>query len=79
MVSKAATFGQSLVPQEHRCLVLAAEGLTYAEIGRVLFVARTTVHSHLRCVRIKLGARNTRDAVRIGYETGLLPAKVGRP
>lgn len=50
-------------PREIEVLALVAEGLTQREIAAELRVTEETVRTHVRRVRLKLGARNQRHAV----------------
>ena len=59
-----------LSERESEVVVLVAEGLTNAEIGRALFLGRETVKTHLSRAYRKLGVRNRTEAVRFVLETG---------
>lgn len=61
-----------LSPREAQILELLAEGLTYQEIATRLGIAHETVKRTARDIRERLGARNTANAVAIGFRTGLL-------
>lgn len=63
---------EPLTPREREILGLMARGLANKEIGRSLRVTVQTVKNHVHNVLKKLGARRRRDAVRLGYELGLL-------
>ncbi|UDY37464.1 response regulator transcription factor [Dermatobacter hominis] len=54
--------GQGLSMRESEVLVLAAEGLTNAEIGRALYIGTETVKSHLHAAYTKLKVRNRVEA-----------------
>jgi two-component system, NarL family, nitrate/nitrite response regulator NarL len=62
----------ALTPRERDVLALVAKGCSAPEIGRHLFVSRTTVRSHLRNVYEKLGVSDRAEAVAEGFRRGLL-------
>ncbi|HET9724894.1 MAG TPA: response regulator transcription factor [Actinomycetota bacterium] len=61
-----------LTESERRVLALVGKGMSNEEIGRELFVAETTVRTHLRHILDKLGLRNRVQAVVFAYDTGLV-------
>jgi LuxR family maltose regulon positive regulatory protein len=61
----AAVITESLTRKELQVLRLAAEGLSNEQIGTRMFVAETTIRTHLRNINVKLDTRNRMEAVQL--------------
>jgi two-component system, NarL family, response regulator DesR len=60
----------SLSDRQLEVLRLVAEGLSYEEIGKRLFISANTVKFHLRSIYMRLGVRNRVAAARMLSERG---------
>jgi DNA-binding NarL/FixJ family response regulator len=61
-----------LTPTERKVLTLIGQGYSNSEIAASLFVADTTVRTHVRHIFEKLGLRDRVQAVVFAYSTGLV-------
>jgi DNA-binding NarL/FixJ family response regulator len=65
---RAASLEHQLSPRELEILALVAAGETDRDIARQLFIATTTVYSHLERIRDKTGARRRAQLTRLYLE-----------
>jgi len=61
-----------LTRRELECLCLSAEGKSVSEIALVLSRKSSTVKSHLKSVRQKIGVRSTKHAAIIAIKRGMI-------
>ncbi len=61
-----------LTPAERKILTCVGKGLSNEEIAAELFVADTTVRTHIRHILDKLHLRDRVQAVILAYDTGLV-------
>ena len=71
-IRRARSADQELTQRELRVLKLLHGDLPERDIGRELYVAHNTVHSHVRAIYRKLGVSSRADALERGRELGLL-------
>jgi len=64
--------------REEQCLIWAARGKTYQEIGEILELTFGSVKTHLDSARHKLNCMNLTHTVAVAVATEVIPAKVVR-
>jgi len=74
MMRRSSTGSESsrLSEREHEVLLLLADGLGAAEIGKRLYVSESTAKSHIARIYQKLGAANRAQALVTAMRVGLL-------
>ena len=70
---------RALTPAELKVLSLVGQGCSNEEIGLQLFIADTTVRTHIRHILEKLELRDRVQAVVLAHDTGLVPSHRGTP
>ena len=87
---RAVASGQSVVPRklrasverpvlshrEQQVLALLREGMTNAEIAGALFLAESTIKSHLSSIFTKFGVRSRREAVAVSLDLEPAPPAI---
>ncbi|MGB6100195.1 MAG: LuxR C-terminal-related transcriptional regulator [Comamonas sp.] len=68
----ATMVNETLTRKELQVLRLVAEGLSNEQIGERMFVAETTIRTHLRNINVKLDTRNRMEAVQVVRRAGWL-------
>jgi DNA-binding NarL/FixJ family response regulator len=63
---------KALTPAERKVLTCIGKGLSNEEISAELYIADTTVRTHLRHILEKLNLRSRVQAVILAYDTGLV-------
>jgi two-component system NarL family response regulator len=71
IVREALREHANLTPREQAVLSCLAQGMTNRDIGERLFIAQTTVKTHLNNILEKLNARNRLEAAAIALNLGL--------
>lgn len=79
MSTRAGMTEPPLTERELEVLQHVSRGLTNREIGQQLQISTRTAEVHRSNMLIKLGARNSADAVRISILAGLLPGTAQEP
>lgn len=59
-------------PQQQAVLDLAADGLTYHEIGAKLFISESTVRFHVQNLKARFGARSKTDLIAKAIQAGFV-------
>ena len=74
MMRRRSGESTALSEREHEVLVLLAEGLNAAAIGKQLYLSESTTKSHIARIYQKLGAANRAQALVTAMRIGLLSA-----
>lgn len=61
-----------LTKQEHRVLLLVADGLSNNEIADELFISESTVKTHVSKILSKLNAKRRTEAIKIGRDLKII-------
>jgi len=72
MMRRTSAESTKLTDREHDVLLLLAEGLGAAQIGRQLYLSESTAKSHIARIYQKLGAANRAQALVTAMRIGLL-------
>jgi len=72
MMRRATSESTRLSDREHEVLLLLADGLGAAEIGKKLYLSESTAKSHIAKIYQKLGAANRAQALVTAMRIGLL-------
>jgi DNA-binding NarL/FixJ family response regulator len=67
-----------LTKREREVLALLAAGESDVDIAAQLFIAQTTVHSHLDRIRNKTGARRRAELTTLAHQLGIVGRGLGR-
>ena len=62
----------ALTPRQERILELLVEGLTYAEIGKRLFITESTVRFHIQRLKQRLGVANKAELIAVAIRSALI-------
>lgn len=68
----SSDYRADLSKQEHKVLLLMADGLSNMEIATSLFISESTVKTHVSRVLGKLNAKRRTEAVKIGRDLGII-------
>lgn len=68
----SSSFLPTLTRREKEVLGCIAKGMSDVDIASLLFVSASTIESHRKNLRSKLGAKNSAEIVRIAMERGLM-------
>lgn len=70
--SSTSDYRANLSKQEHKVLLLMADGLSNIEIATTLFISESTVKTHVSHVLGKLNAKRRTEAVKIGRDLEII-------
>ena len=64
---------RELTPRQIQVLQLVAQGLSYKQVARALFVTERTVKFHIGEIMDRLHLAHRRDAIALARRAGLIP------
>ena len=62
----------NLSKQEYKVLILMADGLSNIEIANTLFIAESTIKTHVSKILVKLNAKRRTEAIKIGRDLEII-------
>jgi len=72
LVGNKRRITHGVTPRQREVLALFAQGLSYKEIGKQLYISIKTVEEHLDATRNKIGTKSRRACIKKAIELGIL-------
>ncbi len=72
VLNKVLVNKTNLSKQEHKVLILMADGLSNIEIAESLYISESTVKTHVSRILVKLNAKRRTEAVKIGRDLHII-------